>query len=131
MHGAPGEAFAGDTQEALRTAFAPVHLSALPLCGAWWTGTRFSAALEAYFPADTENAPDTARCTLENDSGEALAEVNIPLRRAGYAGVIDAQLPDTPCVLTLHCALMRGDKTLESSELPVYVGERGPLEAAF
>ena len=40
-----------DVAAALTTAFAPLHLSVLPLCGAWWTGTRFSATLEAFIPA--------------------------------------------------------------------------------
>ena len=48
----PGELENDDVCEALRTAFAPLHLSALPMYGAWWTGMRFSAALEAFLPPD-------------------------------------------------------------------------------
>ena len=40
-------------------------------------------------------------------------------------------MPDTPCVLTLTCRLLSGDTVLEESTLPIYVGQRGPLEAAF
>jgi len=123
-----GEAGQTDIADALRTAFAPVHLSALPLCGAWWTGTRFSATLEAFW-ADSE--PMLARCILEDEAGTELARLEKELAKPGFAGVIEAALPDHPCVLTLHCALMRSKEVLEQSTLPIYVGERGPLEAAF
>ena len=45
--------------------------------------------------------------------------------------MIEAQLPDYPCVLTLRCMLLSGERIVEESALPVYVGERGQLEAAF
>ena len=126
------EAENSEIQDALRTAFAPVHLSALPLSGAWWTGTRFSASLEAYVPEKTqENEAVQARAVLEDDEGEALAQVCVSVNRSGYIGVIEAQLPDHPCVLTLRCMLLRGGEVIEESVLPVYVGERGPLEAVF
>ena len=45
--------------------------------------------------------------------------------------MLEAALPDSPCVLTLSTRLLAGDAVLEQSVIPVYVGERGPLEAAF
>ena len=49
----------------------------------------------------------------------------------GVLGVIEAQLPDVPCTLELTCRLLAGETAVETHALPVYVGERGPLEAAF
>ncbi len=121
-----------DVVDALHTAFSPAHMSALPLSGAWWTGTRFSASLEACFPRSLlEQGPVHACAVLEDDDGAELARVYAPCAKSGYVGVIEAQLPDMPCVLTLHCALLCGEKVIEENMLPVYVGERGPLEAAF
>lgn len=121
-----------DMQDALHTAFSPVHLSALPLSGAWWTGTRFSASLEAFFPEGLCEEEKIQVCAvLEDDDGMELARFTAPCRRSGYVGVIEAQLPDAPCVLTLRCALLQGERAIEENMLPVYVGERGPLEAAF
>lgn len=119
-----------DVSDALRTAFAPLHLSALPLCGAWWTGTRFSATLEAFIPED-ERRPLAAVAILEDENGAELARLSAPCSRSGYVGVLEAALPDHPCVLTLACALVLDDEAVEESMLPIYVGERGPLEAAF
>ena len=122
----------GDILDALRTAFAPVHLSALPLSGAWWTGTRFSASLEAFVPdAMRREGEIRAQAVLEDEEGGELAIFDAPVERGSYVGVIDAKLPDKPCVLTLRCMLIQEGKTLEENVLPVYVGERGPLEAAF
>lgn len=126
---APGEALIPDIADALRTAFAPVHLSALPLCGAWWTGTRFSATLESFFEEGSE--PVTARCVLEDEDGAVLARTETVQKKPGYAGVIEAALPDHPCVLSLSCTLLRAGEVIEQNSIPVYVGERGPLEAAF
>ncbi|MBR3794683.1 MAG: hypothetical protein IKK34_01465 [Clostridia bacterium] len=122
-----------DVSDAIRTAFAPLHLSALPLCGAWWTGTRFSASLEAFIPEGTGGGkPLSALAVLEDEKGRELARLFMPCRsRGGYVGVIDAQLPDSPCTLELRTQLLCADEILEESTLPVYVGERGPLEAAF
>ena len=120
-----------DIYAALRTAFAPVHLSALPLCGAWWTGTRFSASLEAFLPEESAGEEIQAICVLEDDDGMELSRFSAPAGRGGYLGVIEAQLPDHPCVLTLRCMLLSGERIVEESALPVYVGERGQLEAAF
>src|SRR5699024_7651977 len=42
---APGDWNKPDIADALACALAPVHLSPLPLRGAWWTGAHFSASL--------------------------------------------------------------------------------------
>lgn len=123
------EVNSGDVQQALTAAFAPVHLSALPLSGAWWTGTCFSASLEVFMAGQEEEMEACA--ILEDEEGTELARVSKNCARSGYLGVIQAQLPDAPCVLSLRCMLARDGKTMEESVLPVYVGERGPLEAAF
>ena len=135
---APGQWTQEDISDALRTALAPLHLSALPLLGAWWTGTRFSASLEAFVPEDTaaQCGALTAYAVLEDEEGHRLARLKQPFRprprgEGAPIGVIEAALPDTPCVLTLTCRLLSGDTVLEESCLPVYVGQRGPLEAAF
>lgn len=122
-----------DVSDAIRTALAPLHLSALPLCGAWWTGTRFSASLEAFIPEGTGGGkPLSALAVLEDEEGRELARLFMPCRaKGGYVGVIDAQLPEHPCTLELRTQLMCMDEVIEESTLPVYVGERGPLEAAF
>ena len=124
------EIHSADVQEALIAAFAPVHLSALPLSGAWWTGTRFSASLEAFIDTPQGEAMD-ACVVLEDDEGHALSRFCASAKHSGYLGVIEAQLPDKPCVLSLRSTLVRDGETIEESVLPVYVGERGPLEAAF
>jgi len=123
-----------DIEHALQTAFAPLHLSALPLCGAWWTGTHFSAALDAFIPAGAyeAGAPLSAQAVLEDNEGNQLARFDAPCRHTGgYVGVIEAALPAQPCVLELTTRLLCGSEIIEESTLPVYVGERGPLEAAF
>ncbi|MBE5799055.1 MAG: hypothetical protein E7321_03795 [Clostridiales bacterium] len=121
-----------DVCDALRTAFSPVHLSALPLSGAWWTGTRFSASLEAFFPQKTADGRVVyAVAVLEDEKGRELACTTASCTKSGYAGVIEAQLPDDPCVLMLHCMLLRSGEVIEENMLPIYVGQRGPLEAAF
>lgn len=129
---APGETETPDVADAIRTAHAPLHLSALPLCGAWWTGTRFSAMLEAFIPDDLPVGPLTALAVLEDGEGTQLARLHTPCRaKGGYVGVIEAQLPDHTCVLELTTRLLCGDDVLEESVMPVYVGETGALEAAF
>ena len=121
-----------DICDALKTAFSQVHLSALPLSGAWWTGTRFSAALETFFPKELFSGREVeARAVLEDEEGNELARFSGICKKSGYAGVIEAVLPDQPCVLTLSCMLLCGGEIMEESSMPVYVGERGPLEAAF
>ncbi|MDO5377671.1 MAG: hypothetical protein Q4G52_04980 [Clostridia bacterium] len=133
---APGEWNQPDIAEALKTAFAPLHLSALPQRGAWWTRSRFSAVLHAFVPPGSvpEDSPETllAEALLETDEGELLARLCIPCPLAGgEVGVLETTLPTVPCVLTLSSRLLLGDAVLEQSALPVYVGERGVLEAAF
>lgn len=127
-----GEWAQDDIRDALETAFSALHLSALPLSGAWWTGTRFSASLEAFIPKDMLSGEAIeARAVLEDDDGRELASFEMTCKGSGYLGVIEAVLPDHSCVLTLHCALYRGGETIEESTLPVYAGDRGPLEAVF
>ena len=127
---APGALTSGDVCDALRTAFAPLHLSALPLYGAWWTGTRFSASLEVFIPPQ-EDRPLTAVAVLEDENGETLAQLRVPCARSGHVGVLEALLPEQPCALTLVCRLLCEGETLEEHAQPVYVGALGPLEAAF
>lgn len=127
---APGEADQPDIEDAIRTALAPMHLSALPLCGAWWTGARFSASLTAFIPAGRTGF--SALAVLEDGEGRELARLHAPCREGGgYIGVLEAALPDHPCVLEMTTRLLDHDKIIEESTTPVYVGERGPLEAAF
>ena len=131
---APGEWNQPDIADALRTAFAPVHLGVLPLCGAWWTLSRFSAGVHAFLPEGRYQSYDPliAHVTLEDDAGKCLAKLRAPCRSTGgYIGLIEAVLPDYACVLTLHARLTLHDEVLEHTTLPVYVGERGALEAAF
>ena len=131
---APGEAFQQDVAQAIKTAFAPVHLSALPLCGAWWTGSRFSASLKAFIPRDVLAVDKSIRAeaVLEDGEGCVIARTEFPCApwRSG-AGLLEAALPDTPCALELVTRLYADDEVLEESSMPVYVGERGALEAAF
>lgn len=133
-HGAicnPDEWMQEDVASALCAAFAPVHLSALPLCGAWWTLSHFSATLHAFLPAD-QGGDYIARAVLEDSEGHVLARLEKPCRPGGgYVGVIEAALPDRACVLELTTQLLRGGNVMKESTLPVYVGERGPLEPAF
>lgn len=130
---APGEWACPDIRDALRTAFAPMHVSALPQRGAWWTLSRFSASVHAFVPegfADEE--PLLVRVSLEDEAGIPLAAGDYPCAlRGGELGAFEAALPEKPCVLTLSCRLLCGDTVLEENELPVYVGLRGALEAAF
>lgn len=131
---APGEYRQRDVAEAIATALAPVHLSALPLCGAWWTGARFSAALRAFIPKDALSVDKSIRAcaALEDGEGNVLARTEFPCApwRSG-TGLLEAALPDTPCVLELVTRLYADEEILEESTMPVYVGARGALEAAF
>ena len=121
-----------DVASALQTAFAPLHLSALPLLGAWWTGTRFSASLEVFIPSGAYEDGLLAQAVLEDGEGYELARFHAPCPSGGgYLGVIEAALPDHPCALELTTRLLHGGDVIEASTLPIYVGERGQLEAAF
>lgn len=129
---APQELLEPDIAQAITEALAPLHLSALPLRGAWWTGTHFSASLFACLEGALPDGPLCVRALLETESGETLARFDAPCAAPGGAlGTLEARLPDAPCVLTLTAQLLCGDTVLEQSALPVYVGERGVLEAAF
>lgn len=137
LHGAycaPGERHEPDAMQALQTALAPLHLSALPLCGAWWTLSHFSASLHAFIPegAYERGAALRAEAVLEDAQGKTLAraEFSCPAK-GGPLGLIEAQLPDTPGVLELITRLYADGELIEESTMPVYIGERGPLEAAF
>ena len=121
-----------DAQEALRTALSPLHVSALPLRGAWWTRSHFSASVCAFLPEELPDTPLRALAVLEDEVGTPLVRMELPCSGEGAGqGLLEAELPDAPCVLTLSTRLLAGDAVLEQSALPVYVGERGPLEAAF
>ena len=125
-----GEWAQEDIAQTLRAALAPMHLSALPLYGAWWTTSRFSASLHAFIPEGESGLRAVA--TLEDEAGKALAQAAFDCPPGGgRRGLLEAALPDTPCVLTLRTRLLRGDAGVEESAIPVYVGERGPLQAAF
>lgn len=130
-HCAPGEWEKPDVFDAIETAMRPLHLSALPLCGAWWTGNRFSASLSAMIPSD-ETRMLRAEAVLEDAQGEVLARFDAPCPKAGGPlGLIEATLPDAPCALELITRLYAGKSVIEESSMPVYVGHRGALEAAF
>ena len=131
---APGEYRQSDIAQAIRTALSPLHLSALPLCGAWWTGAHFSASLHAFIPRDVFSVDKSIRAvaTLEDSEGGVIARTEFacaPWRSC--TGLLNAMLPDTPCVLELVTRLYADEDVLEESTLPVYVGERCALEAAF
>jgi len=131
---APGEAHQPDVAQAIRTALAPTHLSALPLCGAWWTGSRFSASLQAFIPRDVLSVDKSIRAvaSLEDAEGHVIAQTEFPCApwRSG-TGLLETALPDAPCVLELVTRLYADEDVLEESTMPVYVGERGALEMAF
>lgn len=131
---APGEWESEDIGDSLRTAFAPLHISALPLYGAWWSSSRFSAMIHAFIPSGTysQDDPLIVNAVLEDEEGNELARLRAPCRcSGGHIGVLEAQLPERACVLQLTTQLVLHDNVLEESSFPVYVGERGPLEAAF
>ena len=131
---APGEWQQGDIADALRTALAPLHISALPLCGAWWAGSHFSASLRAFIPEGQfpANTLLRAEATLEDAQGVILARHIGPCPSGGGSlGVLSALLPEEPCALELICRLYAGEDVVEESTQPVYVGVRGALEAAF
>lgn len=118
--------------DAIRSAFAPLHLSVLPLRGAWWTQSHFSASLHAFIPEEERAGAYAVEAELLNAQGDVLASLSRDCpSRGGAVGIIEAQLPEEGCVLTLRTRLKRSGAVVESQELPVYVGLRGPLEAAF
>ncbi len=129
---APGEWKNPLIASALREALAPLHLSVLPLRGAWWARSFFSATLQAFIPEEMRSGAYAAEAVLLSEDGAALASFRRDCTASGGSlGVIEGRLPDHPCVLTLRTRLYRSGAVVEELETPVYVGERGPLEAAF
>lgn len=131
---APGEWNIPDVADALRTALAPLHLSTLPLCGAWWTLARFSASLYAFIPAGQfpNETALRAEATLEDAEGSVLARTELACpAKGGALGLLEAPLPEHACALELVTRLYADGELVEQNTLPVYVGDRGPLEAVF
>lgn len=129
---APGQWQDKAILDAIRSAFAPLHLSALPLRGAWWAQSRFSASLHAFIPEEERAGAYAAEAELLDADGYALASLSRDCpARGGAVGVIEAALPEKSCFLTLRTRLRRSGAIVEEQTLPVYVGLRGPLEAAF
>ncbi len=131
---APDEWDTPDIADALRTAFAPLHISLLPLRFAWWSSSRFSASVTAFVPpsAYTSDDPLIVLVTLEDEDGQEIARLGAPCRHTGgYIGLIEAMLPEHACVLSLNAQLTLHGEVLEYTTLPVYVGQLGVLEAAF
>ena len=121
-----------DVFAALQTALAPTHVGALPLCGAWFAGSKFSADIRAF--VDERDASDDliVRAWLEDDDGKRLAALKRPCPpRGGEIGLLACTLPNEACVLTLCASLSKGGETIEQNQIPVYVGVKGMLEAAF
>ena len=121
-----------DVFAALQTALAPTHLSALPLCGAWFAGSAFSASVSAFVDARDADDGLIARAWLEDDDGRRLATLKRPCPpRGGEIGILECALPNNACVLTLCASLSKGAEIVEQNQIPVYVGVNGMLEAAF
>lgn len=121
-----------DVFAALQTALAPTHLSALPLCGAWFAGSAFSASVCAFVDARDTDDGLIARAWLEDDDGRRLATLKRPCPpRGGEIGILECALPNNACVLTLCASLSKGAEIIEQSQMPVYAGVNGMLEAAF
>ena len=51
--------------------------------------------------------------------------------RGGEIGLLTCILPSEACVLTLCASLSKGGEIIEQSQIPVCVGVKGMLEAAF
>lgn len=129
---APGEWQLPAISDALRRALNPLHLSALPLRGAWWAQSHFSAALQVFIPEEDRRGAYTAEAELIRIDGQVLASCRADCPTiGGHVGFLNALLPDESCILTLRTRLRRSGAVIETQELPVYVGLRGPLEAAF
>ena len=109
--------------EILRDAAAP-HAAAFPLTGGWWCGSAFSCRL---FLLDA--APGSrGEAALRDDEGRIFARA---AWRDEEMPVITARLPDKPGRLSLSLTLLLPDgRAVPSPDLPVFVGRRGPLEAA-
>ena len=121
-----------DVYAALQTAFAPTHVSALPLRGAWFAGSRFSASIHAFVEPEKSADDLIVRAYLEDENGKKLATLKRPCPPGGgEIGLLECALPNAVCVLTLFSSLSHGNQVIEQSQIPVYVGEKGMLEAAF
>ena len=104
----------------------------MPLCGAWFAGSAFSASVSAFVDARDADDALIARAWLEDDDGRRLATLKRPCPpRGGEIGILECALPNNACVLTLCASLSKGAEIIEQSQIPVYVGVNGMLEAAF
>ena len=96
-------------------------------------GAHFSASLQAFIPRDAFPVDKSIRAVaaLEDGEGNVIARTEFPCApwRSG-TGLLQAVLPDAPCVLELVTRLYADETILEESTMPVYVGARGVLEAA-
>lgn len=129
---APGVWQDEDVYAALQTALAPTHISALPLRGAWFAGSRFSASIRAFVEPEKSADDLIVRAYLEDENGKKLATLKRPCPPdGGEIGLLECTLPRSVCVLTLFASLSRGNQIMEQNQIPVYVGEKGMLEAAF
>lgn len=121
-----------DVFAALQTALAPTHVSVLPLCGAWFAGSTFNASVCAFVDEQDADGDLIVRAWLEDDDGHHLASLKRPCPpHGGEIGLLTCALPNEACVLTLCASLSKGSETIEQSQIPVYVGVKGMLEAAF
>ena len=121
-----------DVFAALQTALAPTHVSVLPLCGAWFAGSTFNASVCAFVDEQDADGDLIVRAWLEDDDGYHLASLKRPCPpHGGEIGLLTCALPNEACVLTLCASLSKGSETIEQSQIPVYVGVKGMLEAAF
>lgn len=128
----PGVWQDADVFAALQTALAPTHVSVLPLCGAWFAGSTFNASVCAFVDEQDADGDLIVRAWLEDDDGHHLASLKHPCPpHGGEIGLLTCALPSEACVLTLCASLSKGSETIEQSQIPVYVGVKGMLEAAF
>lgn len=128
----PGEWRKASIADALAQALAPLHLSVLPLRGAWWAGSIFSATAHVFIPEDEQCGVYSAQIELLGEQDDVLASLCRDASvQGGALGVIRGRLPDHACVLTLRARLLRSGAVIETQTLPVYIGERGALQAAF
>ena len=92
----------------------------------------FSASVSAFVDARDADDALIARAWLEDDDGRRLATLKRPCPpRGGEIGILECALPNNACVLTLCASLSKGAEIIEQSQIPVYVGVNGMLEAAF
>ncbi|MBR5288057.1 MAG: hypothetical protein IKU34_05625, partial [Clostridia bacterium] len=129
---APGEWREETIAAALAAALEPLHLSVLPLRGAWWAQSFFSASLQVFIPPQERNGAYSAEAELLGADGARIAFFSRDVSgQEGPLGILEGRLPQQACVLTLRAKLKRSGAVVSMQEFPVYVGVRGPLEAAF